>query len=376
MIRAGCFCYGKDRRELWLPEFAIDRYPVTNGMYLEIAERHGLRIPDLLRDARFLERKRDHPVVGISWNDARAFCSRTGFDLPTEEEWEKAARGAGGDAYPWGEIFDGARCNTSASSMRDTTPVAHYVGGQSPFGVFDCSGNVWEWTCTPAGRALVRIKGGSWFDPPALARCDRGASARPNYACSSIGFRRVWRPQTVHHPSAGLSGGSGNLHPPAPLPTRSKTESSGVDPDVSALFELSEASVCAVRTLGESIEGDCRFERADVARSLQTVLSESTAPDLSSQFDDLRSALDCGDLAAARTLVQGIEVANASGHAVSGAELDVLKHARQALAYAEMGGASTAKPLRDFGLRGWVLVDLALIAANAALLWARAAHRL
>ncbi|MDX2076371.1 MAG: SUMF1/EgtB/PvdO family nonheme iron enzyme [bacterium] len=97
----------------------------------------------------------NHPVVGVSWYEAIAFCqwmsTQTGenITLPTEQQWQWVAQGSDGRKYPWGNIFDSNRCNTIESGIGKTTPVAQYEGkGDSPFGVVDMSGNVWKWCLT------------------------------------------------------------------------------------------------------------------------------------------------------------------------------------------------------------------------------------
>lgn len=196
-IPAGPFLRGPQAHRRSLGEFAIDATPMTNAEYLALAKKHGLRIPQALRQESFAREKADHPVVGLTWKEALRAARVEGLDLPTEDEWEKAARGEDGRRYPWGDSFDGARANTRGSGRFDSTPVGSFPQGASPYGVLDLVGNVWEWTATEAEGGLVRIRGGSWFDPPAMARADRGITARPEFSSASIGFRRVWRPGAV-----------------------------------------------------------------------------------------------------------------------------------------------------------------------------------
>ncbi|MBI5054182.1 MAG: SUMF1/EgtB/PvdO family nonheme iron enzyme, partial [Chloroflexi bacterium] len=134
--------------------YYIARYPVTNGEFARFVRESGYK-----SDAANLERP-DHPVVNVSWRDAMAYCEwlytidLAGFQnprglkvrLPTEAEWEKAARGEDGRIYPWGNDFDSSKCNSSVSGIGGTTPVGKYLlQGDSPYGVADMSGNVWEW---------------------------------------------------------------------------------------------------------------------------------------------------------------------------------------------------------------------------------------
>jgi toxoflavin biosynthesis protein ToxD len=142
----------KPRHRLYLPAYYIGKYPVTNQQYDVFVRATGRNAPRGWENGRFPRHKADHPVTYLFWSDAVAFCqwaarlSGLPLRLPTEAEWEKAARGPKGYRYPWGNHWDPRRCNTSESNIRDTTPVTHYPNGVSPYGVWDMCGNVWEWT--------------------------------------------------------------------------------------------------------------------------------------------------------------------------------------------------------------------------------------
>ena len=130
----------------------------------------------------FPEGKADHPVTYVSWEDADAYCKWVDKRLPTDQEWEKAARGTDGRIFPWGNEFEVKNANTplrwqQVGAFGDTTPVGAFKGGVSPYGVYDMSGNVWEWTASwykaypnnevPSesyGERYKTLKGGSWFD--------------------------------------------------------------------------------------------------------------------------------------------------------------------------------------------------------------------
>lgn len=195
-VPAGEFFFGSERVRTGLDAYWIDRTPVTNREFAAYAQATGARTPAHFSAGDFLERKGDHPVVGLSLFQALAYALWAGKDLPTEAEWEKACRGTDGRRYPWGARFDPSLCNTSALGARDTTSVGAFPAGASPFGVLDLCGNCWEWTRTPAPEddQLVLVKGGSWFDPPGVARGDGRFTARPNFVSSTLGFRCVWRP--------------------------------------------------------------------------------------------------------------------------------------------------------------------------------------
>jgi formylglycine-generating enzyme required for sulfatase activity len=106
-------------------------------------------------------------VVQVSWDDAKAFCDWAGLVLPSEEQWEKAARGADGRRWPWGnEPPTDRHCNFNMN-VKDTTPVGRYSPlGDSPFGCADMAGNVWEWTGSWFDTQQTRrvVRGGSWYD--------------------------------------------------------------------------------------------------------------------------------------------------------------------------------------------------------------------
>lgn len=145
--------------------------------------------------------REDHPVVLVNWRDAvnyAAWLSKTTGEkwrLPTEEEWEKAARGPDGRRFPWGDEFDPQNLNSADAGPKDTVPIGGFRQGASPFGVLDTAGQVYEWTDTISRTAHRVVKGGAW-DAKGCGACRPAARHERHYDMKHIllGFRLVREP--------------------------------------------------------------------------------------------------------------------------------------------------------------------------------------
>ena len=229
-IPAGKFTMGsteEDREkpvhEVVLGDYCIDKYPVTNAQYRKFCDATGRDYPpnpDFTGMPDYFTKNVDYPVLCASWEDARAYCEWAGKRLPTEAEWEKAARGQDARKYPWGNAEpDGTQCNfadkRSGMPWADknvdddyarTSPVRQYPAGASPYGVMDMAGNVWEW-CNdwyaddcyktspaedpkgPDSGSYRVLRGGSWGNLPGDLRCAYRYGSGPSNRGGGIGFR-------------------------------------------------------------------------------------------------------------------------------------------------------------------------------------------
>jgi formylglycine-generating enzyme required for sulfatase activity len=187
---------GEKPQTVELPEFRIAKYPVTNLEYFRFVEATGHRRPDhWLRDGSYPPELARHPVVFVSWEDAVAYTSWAGARLPAEAEWEKAARGADGRIYPWGNEFTAENCNTSESGADGTRLVDAHPGGASVYGVMGMAGNVWEWTATDYenDEQWRVLKGGAWdYKGIKDTRCAFRVYFRPDFRNGAVGFRCCW----------------------------------------------------------------------------------------------------------------------------------------------------------------------------------------
>ncbi|MDY6877978.1 MAG: SUMF1/EgtB/PvdO family nonheme iron enzyme [Chloroflexota bacterium] len=177
--------------------FFAARTPVTNAQYARFVAETRHKPPSHWKGARPPTRLADHPVVYVTWHDAVAYCEWAGARLPTEQEWEKAVRGYDGREYPWGEWTEG-RCNTNEASIGKPSPVGQFSpDGDSPYGLQDAAGNVWEWMATEVkigDDALRVLRGGSFYSDRRLARCACRRWLSPFFVWFCGGFRVVVSP--------------------------------------------------------------------------------------------------------------------------------------------------------------------------------------
>lgn len=237
------------QRRITLSAFYIDRYEVTNRRYQAFLKATGHRTPEhccdpsynLWKGTDIAEKLLDHPVVNVDWHDAVAYCAWAGKRLPTEAEWEKAARGSDGREYPWGNEHDRMRANgisfwagTDFGSPEEakawwdsehgatviatkgvqgilTLPVADLEKGATPTGLMHMAGNVWEWTADwydpkyyensderdpkgPEGGEFKVHRGGSWLNHRGLLRSAVRDGSRPTMRNHGTGFRCAKNP--------------------------------------------------------------------------------------------------------------------------------------------------------------------------------------
>ena len=233
-IPAGDFIMGTDRPQadaqdrpahhVTLASYAIDKYPVTNAQYARFVAATGHRPPLDWKDGRIPEGERLHPVTMVSWFDAKSYAAWAKKRLPTEAEWEKAARGDKGLRWPWGDRMDAKRLNTYYA-VGHATDVTAYPGGASPYGVMDMAGNVSQWMAddylpypgsdapqevfegkvavaktpedramkvidlVPVGKRYKVLRGGSWKSDPFSTASYHRISQWPNLASDFFGFR-------------------------------------------------------------------------------------------------------------------------------------------------------------------------------------------
>jgi formylglycine-generating enzyme required for sulfatase activity len=237
LVPAGDFTMGSENgavdekpvHTVYLDAFYMDKYEVTNALYKACVDVGGCTPPQqtssYTRSSYYGNSEfDDYPVIYVGWNQAKTYCKWRGASLPTEAQWEKAARGADARVYPWGNAFDGTKANfcdkncpfiyadkTIDDNFADTAPIGSYESEKSPYGVYDLAGNILEWTTdwysdtyyknsspsNPIGptSGLYRVlRGGSWSKSVKTMRASARFFGKPDPIYYSIGFRCVRSP--------------------------------------------------------------------------------------------------------------------------------------------------------------------------------------
>jgi len=219
----------KPQHKVYLDAFWIDRTEVTNAQFRKCVEASVCQAPTTCdwgdpTPTYNDDAKSDHPVVCVDWNQAKAYCEWAGAHLPTEAEWEKAARGTDGRIFPWGNTFDDSKVNfcdrncefdhkdTDADDgYALTAPVGSYPAGASPYGALDMAGNVREWVADwydgsyyvhspvnnpegPDSGDFRVMRGGSWYPDWSGVRAAGRSSRDPGNTASGTGFRCAGSP--------------------------------------------------------------------------------------------------------------------------------------------------------------------------------------
>lgn len=212
-IPAGTFLLGTDsgaqfeapERTIYLDDFWIDKCHITNAQFADFVRKTSYRVEGEWRPSDLSWAT--HPAVLVTWNDAMAYASWRGATLPTEFQWEKAARGVDGRRYPWGARWDPYACHCWHAGARASAPVGCHPRDVSPFGVADVAGNVSDWCLNdfaPIGYSAIdarnptwplkadrrATRGGNWFvDEPQGYRLYVRGCHNPQFGSEFIGFR-------------------------------------------------------------------------------------------------------------------------------------------------------------------------------------------
>jgi formylglycine-generating enzyme required for sulfatase activity len=219
-VPGGEFALGAEGLHPWsapvhhvsLSPFWIGKFPVTNAQYLRfLAENPACRKPAFWEDPKL--NPPQHPVVGLSWEESQAYCQWAGLELPSEAQWEAAARGVDQRPYPWGGKLPTPLHANFGGLQGGTTPIGAFPAGIGPYGTLDQAGNIWEWCADPwstqvyrqiedrewdpvaeGDKAVRSLRGGSWMNPAQdlhSAYRDRGTA---KLRFNSQGFRCARRP--------------------------------------------------------------------------------------------------------------------------------------------------------------------------------------
>ncbi len=177
-------------RKIYLPTYYIDRYPVTNHQYQRFVTETQHRSPWMWRYEGWNGPLQ--PVVGVGWEDARAYAEWAGKEMPTEAQWEKTGRGTDGRWWPWGNDFDLNHCNSKEYGLNRTSDVGSFDLGVSPFGCYDMSGDVWEMCEGKWLEDSLPMRGGCFLGGATFVRVTcRWTPEDPVNGAHWLGFRCV-----------------------------------------------------------------------------------------------------------------------------------------------------------------------------------------
>ena len=212
IVEAGPYFYGGDKRPIQIDEsFYLSKYLVTNAQFARFIDAGGYNDQSLWGNDGWSWRQKGkidtprlwheskwngstQPVVGVSWYEADAFCRWADCRLPTEQEWEAAARGPTGTEYPWGDEWKEGMCNSSEADIDVTTPVGSFPSSVATCGAHDMAGNVWEWCASwwdEKKKESRVVRGGSWDYYSRVARSAFRLWYSPDFRYFNIGFRVV-----------------------------------------------------------------------------------------------------------------------------------------------------------------------------------------
>ena len=205
------------RHDVFVNNFYIDKFELTNSRYLEFVKATNHRVPQNPKNATrnlwqgdtITESLADRPVINVDWADANAYCQWAGKRLPTEAEWEKAAKGTADRRFPWGNVEPtNKHLNFNQQWIGEKTlmPVGSYEAGKSPFGVYDMAGNVWEWVndwydakyyekspaknpMGPESGTKRVLRGSGWQNETPTVRIFTRVDSDPTIRNESTGFR-------------------------------------------------------------------------------------------------------------------------------------------------------------------------------------------
>ena len=189
----------QQRVRVFLDAFYMDKFEVTIGMYAKFLKATDVDAPPEWNTMNLPKNQR-RPVGNVNWSDASGYCGWAGKRLPTDPEWEKAARGTDERIYPWGNDLptnfhaNFGKSNSGGDYTEKVSPVGTMKDGKSPYGIYDMAGNVWEWTSSWFDKRFRVVRGGSWWNDPSQLRTDNYRGYDPAFRSMEFGFRCAKNP--------------------------------------------------------------------------------------------------------------------------------------------------------------------------------------